>query len=92
MGDASHPYGPGGQGISMALKDAQALCELIVSGMSEEGKQSYQDTREKESKTAGEAAEKRNQQANEPQTEWAVYWKGVFMQWYHFFNGGVLKM
>ncbi len=31
-GDAAHPYGPGGQGISMALKDAQALCDVNARG------------------------------------------------------------
>ena len=29
IGDAAHPYGPGGQGISMALKDAKAVCAVI---------------------------------------------------------------
>jgi 2-polyprenyl-6-methoxyphenol hydroxylase-like FAD-dependent oxidoreductase len=30
IGDAAHPYGPGGQGISMALKDARALSGVIA--------------------------------------------------------------
>jgi 2-polyprenyl-6-methoxyphenol hydroxylase-like FAD-dependent oxidoreductase len=37
IGDAAHPYGPGGQGISMALKDAKALCDVISEGFTEEG-------------------------------------------------------
>lgn len=35
-GDAAHPYGPGGQGISMALKDAKALCDVIARGFTED--------------------------------------------------------
>ena len=38
IGDAAHPYGPGGQGISMALMDAEALCEMFTTGVTEEKK------------------------------------------------------
>ncbi|WP_420536934.1 FAD-dependent oxidoreductase, partial [Leclercia adecarboxylata] len=59
-GDAAHPYGPGGQGISMALKDAKALCDVIARGFTEDDKRKYQRSRAEEACTLGEAAEKRN--------------------------------
>ena len=45
IGDAAHPYGPGGQGISLAMLDAEALCDLFVNGMTEEKKANFQTTR-----------------------------------------------
>lgn len=56
-GDAAHPYGPGGQGISMALKDAKALSDVIAHGFTENDKRKFQRTRAQEARTLGEAAE-----------------------------------
>ena len=44
IGDAAHPYGPGGQGISMALKDAKALCGVIARGFVEDDKREFHRT------------------------------------------------
>ena len=93
IGDAAHPYGPGGQGISMALKDAEALCEMLVSGdMSEEKMAAFQKDRAEEAKKLGESAEKRNKPENEMTSRLGIFFKGVVMKFYHLFNGGVLKM
>jgi len=91
IGDAAHPYGPGGQGITMALKDAKALCELIVQDFTDAGKKQFQTIREKESRTCGEAAEKRNKQNNQAQTSWGVFFEGLFMKLVEFFTWGVLN-
>jgi 2-polyprenyl-6-methoxyphenol hydroxylase-like FAD-dependent oxidoreductase len=64
IGDAAHPYGPGGQGISMALKDASALSDAIASGFNEDVKASFQKSRLDEARKFGEAAEKRNSKAS----------------------------
>ena len=62
LGDAAHPYGPGGQGISMALKDACAVSDIITNDFTDEKKKKeYQCFRGKESQLLGESAEKRNQ-------------------------------
>ena len=53
-------YGPGGQGISMALEDAKALREVIARGFTEDDKNEFQRTRLREARKLGEAAEKRN--------------------------------
>ncbi|MCB1165483.1 MAG: FAD-dependent monooxygenase [Leptospiraceae bacterium] len=63
IGDAAHPYGPGGQGISMALKDARALCEIVEGGFSEKDRNEFQRMRAREARAAGEAAERRNAKA-----------------------------
>lgn len=92
IGDAAHPYGPGGQGISMALKDAEALCEMILSGdISEEKKATFQKNRSEEAKKFGESAEARNKPEKQITSRWGIFFKGVIMKFYHFFNGGVLK-
>jgi 2-polyprenyl-6-methoxyphenol hydroxylase-like FAD-dependent oxidoreductase len=89
-GDAAHPYGPGGQGISMALKDAKALSEVIVRGFTEDEKREFQRIRAQESRTLGEAAEKRN--AKElPSTWWGVFAEGVLMKTVEIFTRGTLR-
>lgn len=60
IGDAAHPYGPGGQGISMALKDANGLCDVIAHGFSEGDKAEFRRSRGREAVALGEAAERRN--------------------------------
>ncbi len=92
IGDAAHPYGPGGQGISMALKDAKALAELVAAGFTEVGKADFQHKRAEESKRLGEAAEARNKAKNQSQTNFGVWSEGVMMKIMAFLTGGVLKM
>jgi 2-polyprenyl-6-methoxyphenol hydroxylase-like FAD-dependent oxidoreductase len=92
IGDAAHPYGPGGQGISMALKDAEALCEMILSGdISEEKKETFQKNRAEEAKKFGESAEARNKPEMQITSHRGIFFRGVVMKFYHFFNRGVLK-
>jgi 2-polyprenyl-6-methoxyphenol hydroxylase-like FAD-dependent oxidoreductase len=80
IGDAAHPYGPGGQGISMALKDAKALCDLIVRDFfTEEGKDQFQRSRGGEARALGEAAEKRNSKGPSS-TKWGILAEGVTMK------------
>ncbi len=89
-GDAAHPYGPGGQGISMALKDAKALCEVIARGFTETDKREFQRSRAHESRTLGEAAEKRNAKAPSS-TSLGVFAEGVFMKTVEIFTRGTLR-
>jgi 2-polyprenyl-6-methoxyphenol hydroxylase-like FAD-dependent oxidoreductase len=91
IGDAAHPYGPGGQGISMALKDARALCSVIARGFSEEDKKEFQRSRAQESRALGEAAEKRNSEAP-PSTKWGVLAKGMGMKAMEVVTGGTLRL
>jgi 2-polyprenyl-6-methoxyphenol hydroxylase-like FAD-dependent oxidoreductase len=92
IGDAAHPYGPGGQGISMALKDAEALCTIILSGdISEEKMAAFQKDRTEEAKKFGENAEARNKPEKQSTSHWSIFFKGVIMKLYLFFNRGVLK-
>ncbi|GBF38734.1 FAD-dependent oxidoreductase [Leptospira johnsonii] len=90
IGDAAHPYGPGGQGISMALKDARALCEIITRGFTETDKREFQRSRTQESRTLGEAAEKRNAEAS-PSSKWGILTKGIGIKAMEFFTRGTLK-
>ena len=88
-GDAAHPYGPGGQGISMALKDAKALCDVIARGFTEDDRKEFQRSRAQEARTLGEAAEKRN--AKDPSsTEWGVLVEGIVMKAVETFTRGTL--
>lgn len=91
IGDAAHPYGPGGQGISMALKDSEALCDIFVSGISDEKKANFQKNRSEEAKRLGETAEARNSPDNQLTSHWGIFFRGVFMKFYQLFNGGVMK-
>lgn len=68
IGDAAHPYGPGGQGISLAMLDAEALCELLAHGITEEKKANFQVTRAAIAKAKGESAEERNKPENQMAT------------------------
>lgn len=89
-GDAAHPYGPGGQGISMALKDAKALSEVVARGFTEDEKREFQQIRAQESRSLGEAAEKRN--AKEPSsTSWGVFAEGFLMKTMEIFTRGTLR-
>ena len=92
MGDAAHPYGPGGQGISMALMDAEALCNLFVVGVTEEKKAHYQSSRAAIAKAKGESAEERNKPENQIATKWGLMFKSLFMKVYHLFKGGKMKL
>jgi 2-polyprenyl-6-methoxyphenol hydroxylase-like FAD-dependent oxidoreductase len=89
-GDAAHPYGPGGQGISMALKDAKALCDVIARGFSEDEKKEFQRCRAEEARTLGEAAEKRNSK-DSSSTKWGILAEGVAMKAVEIFTRGTLK-
>jgi flavin-dependent dehydrogenase len=89
-GDAAHPYGPGGQGISMALKDAKALGDVIARGFTEDDKREFQRSRSQEARKLGEAAEKRN--AKEPSSSrLAILGEGVFMKTVEIFTTGRLR-
>lgn len=92
IGDAAHPYGPGGNGISMALKDAERLCELFIEGdLTEEKMDVFQKDRTAEAQGHGEDAEKRNKPENQITSRWSIVLNGLFMKVYHLFNHGVLK-
>ena len=90
IGDAAHPYGPGGQGISMALKDAKALTDVIARGFTEEDKKEFQRKRSQEASALGEAAEKRNSKDPAP-TKWGVLVEGISMKAVQIFARGTLK-
>jgi len=89
-GDAAHPYGPGGQGISMALKDAKALRDVIARGFTEDDKKEFQRSRAEEARTLGEAAEKRNSKESSS-TKWGVLAEGVVMKALQIYTRGTLK-
>jgi len=89
-GDAAHPYGPGGQGISMALKDAQALRDVIARGFIEADKNEFQRSRAEEARSLGEAAEKRNSK-DSSSTKWGVLAEGAVMKAVEIFTRGTLK-
>ncbi len=89
-GDAAHPYGPGGQGIRMSLKDAKALCDVIARGFTEKDKREFQRSRAHEARRVGEAAEKRN--AKEPSSSTlAIFAEGVVMKTVEIFKRGTLR-
>lgn len=92
IGDAAHPYGPGGSGISMALKDAEGLCALFLGGdISEEKMAAFQKDRAAEAQGRGEGAEERNKPENQITSRWRIFLSGLFMKCYHLLNRGVLK-
>jgi 2-polyprenyl-6-methoxyphenol hydroxylase-like FAD-dependent oxidoreductase len=92
IGDAAHPYGPGGQGISMALKDAEALCELLAGEMSAEGKERFQVVRATEAKDKGESSEERNKPENQIASSWQLFLKALAMKAYHWWSGGKMEI
>lgn len=89
IGDAAHPYGPGGQGISMALKDAKVLGDVIARGFTEDDKKEFQRSRAQESRKLGEAAEKRNSK-NSSSTALGVLAEGIAMKAVEIFTRGKL--
>ncbi|MGY3055606.1 2-polyprenyl-6-methoxyphenol hydroxylase-like FAD-dependent oxidoreductase [Pedobacter sp. UYEF25] len=91
IGDAAHPYGPGGQGISMALKDSEALCDMFVLGINEEKKANFQRDRSEESKLLGESAEARNSLENQHKSHFGIFLSGIVMKFFHLLHGGVIK-
>lgn len=92
IGDAAHPYGPGGQGISMALKDAEALCKLLLhDNINQKQKEAFQKSRSKEAQKLGESAEARNRPENQIRSKWRIFVKGIVIKCLHFFSRGRLK-
>lgn len=90
IGDAAHPYGPGGQGISMALKDAEALTGVIARGFGENEKKEFQRSRAEEARALGEAAEKRN--SKDPSfTKLGIFAEAVVMKTMEIFTRGTLN-
>ena len=89
IGDAAHPYGPGGQGISMALKDAKALRDVIARGFTEDDKKELQRARAEESRALGEAAEKRN--AKDASSTWGVLAQGFAVKAVQILTRGTLS-
>ena len=89
-GDAAHPYGPGGQGISMALKDAEALCNVIALGFTEAEKKEFQRSRAEEARTLGKAAEKRNSK-DPSSTRWGILADGMVIKITEIIAQGKLK-
>jgi 2-polyprenyl-6-methoxyphenol hydroxylase-like FAD-dependent oxidoreductase len=92
IGDAAHPYGPGGQGISLAMIDAEELCDLFVSGVTEEKKAHFQKTRAVIAKEKGESSEERNKPENQITTRWGLMLKGILMKALHLYNGGKIEL
>lgn len=92
IGDAAHPYGPGGQGITMALMDAEALCDLFVTGITDEKKSNFQATRATIAKEKGESAEERNKPENQITSNFGLWWKSIFMRAFHLFKQGKMEL
>ncbi len=92
IGDAAHPYGPGGQGISLAMLDAEALCELFTNSLTEEKKANFQTTRAAIAKSKGESAEERNKPENQITTKRGLMFKRIFMKVFHLFSGGKMEL
>jgi len=92
IGDAAHPYGPGGQGITMALLDAEALCEMFATGITEEKKASFQTTRAAIAKEKGESAEERNKPENQITSNFGLWWKSIVVSIFHLIKGGKMEL
>ncbi len=88
IGDAAHPYGPGGHGISLAMLDAEALSNLFATGITEEKKVDFKNTRGAIAKTKGESAEKKNKPENQITTKSGLLFKSIIMKLYCLFSGG----
>lgn len=88
IGDAAHPYGPGGHGISLAMLDAEALCYLFVNGFTEENKANFKNTQGAVAKAKGESAEKKNKPENQITTKSGLFFKSIIMKLYCLFSGG----
>jgi len=92
IGDAAHPYGPGGQGISLAMLDAEALCDLFVNGLTEEKKANFQTTRAAIAKSKGESSEERNKPENQIVAEEELLANYQFMKDYHQSSNGEMEL
>jgi salicylate hydroxylase len=92
IGDAAHPYGPGGQGISLAMLDAEALCDLFASGVTKEKKANFQITRAAIAKSKGESSEERNKPENQISTKRGLFFKGLLMKALHLVKGGKMEL
>ena len=92
IGDAAHPYGPGGQGISLAMLDAEALCDLFANGITEEKKANFQRTRAAIAKSKGESSEERNKPENQITTKRGLFFKGLLMKAFHLLKGGKMEL
>lgn len=92
IGDAAHPYGPGGQGISMALMDAESLCELFSTGLTEEKKINFVNTRASMAKSKGESSEERNKPENQIKSAFGLWWNGLLMSAFHIFKNGKMEL
>lgn len=92
IGDAAHPYGPGGQGMSLAMQDAEALCSLLTQELTDEGKENFQQTRMAIAKSKGESSEERNKPENQISSKWKLMFKAVFMRIYQFINAGKIEL
>jgi 2-polyprenyl-6-methoxyphenol hydroxylase-like FAD-dependent oxidoreductase len=90
IGDAAHPYGPGGQGISMALKDAEALCNTIICGFANNEKEEFQRSRANEARALGEAAQKRNAKGSSS-TKLGILADGLIMKAMQIVTRGKMK-
>jgi len=62
IGDSSHGYGPGGQGVTMALEDAKELSSIIIinDGINSHALEEFQQRRSTMARKCGVAADKRN--------------------------------
>lgn len=92
IGDAAHPYGPGGQGISMAMLDAEALCNLFVLGITDEKKANFQKTRAAAARAKGESAEERNKPENQINTKMGLFFKALMMKMVYWWNRGKMEL
>ncbi|SFW74215.1 2-polyprenyl-6-methoxyphenol hydroxylase [Sinomicrobium oceani] len=92
IGDAAHPYGPGGQGISLGMLDAEALCQLFTNEITEEKKANFQTTRAAIAKAKGESSEERNKPENQIVTEEELLSHYQFMKDFHQKSNGKLAM
>lgn len=92
LGDAAHPYGPGGQGISMAMLDAEALSDLLSKDFTAQDQANYQETRAAVAKEKGESSEKRNKPNKQTTSKLALWGKGLLMIMVWLFKGGKMEV
>jgi len=73
IGDASHAYGPGGQGVTMALEDASELSSIIIAGINSPALEEFQQKRSAKALSHGMSADKRNKGRIKP-IHWLRVW------------------
>jgi len=73
IGDAAHAYGPGGQGVTMALQDAIELSSIIIDGINSPALEKFQQRRSAAAQKHGMAADKRNKSRLQ-RTHWLMVW------------------